>query len=159
MRVVPRGDIDGLLCGMETVIVRPAFDDVPFAELKSMSWGGSRMHVMVVRWDPAGSAQGIDALRDHLRDQAVDAYAEMPGPAAEVRVSDRETNRWGAVLLWGSREAARRPTPGKAAESIGYPPTERPTFDVEAAIEDRFETQALSRLGPALARDRCRPYG
>lgn len=34
--VVPRGDIDVLLRGMETVIVRAAFDDVPLAEFKSM---------------------------------------------------------------------------------------------------------------------------
>lgn len=110
------------------------------------------MHVVVVWWDLADSAQTIDSLRDYLRGQAVDAYADVPGLRLKLWISDRETNRWGAVLLWESREAAQQPTPSRAAELIGYPPTEKSAFDVEATVEGRFETQELSRLGLALAR-------
>lgn len=61
----------------------------------------------------------------------------MPGLRLKLWIPDREANRWGAILLWESREAAQGPTPSRATELIGYPPTEKWPYDLEASVEGR----------------------
>lgn len=105
------------------------------------------MRAVIVWWDLTGSAQTIESLRDFLRDEAVDRFSQVPGLRLKFWISDAATNRWGAVLLWESAEAA---IPQRAAELIGYPPTERHAFDVEATVEGAFAVAALAGHGVAL---------
>ncbi|QKW07033.1 hypothetical protein HUT18_12090 [Streptomyces sp. NA04227] len=107
------------------------------------------MHTVVVWWDLAESAQDIASLRRYLAEESVAAFAEVPGLRLKVWIADEETNRWGAILLWESVEAAGRQLPSRANELIGYPPTESHVFDVEATVEGRYEIEALALRGRA----------
>ncbi|MFF5438037.1 hypothetical protein [Streptomyces achromogenes] len=109
------------------------------------------MHAVIVWWDLSRSGQTIESLRGFLRDEAVDRFSRIPGLRLKFWISDEATDRWGAVLLWESREAATAPLPNLAAKLIGYPPTERHAFDVEATVEGDFALAALSGRGLALA--------
>ncbi|MFD9632688.1 hypothetical protein [Streptomyces violascens] len=108
------------------------------------------MRAVIVWWDLAKSQQSISSLRGFLRDEAVDRFSKVAGLRLKVWISDPATNRWGAVLLWESAEAAAAPIPARAAELIGYPPTERYAFDVEATVEGECASAALAGLGLAL---------
>jgi hypothetical protein len=59
------------------------------------------------------------------------------------------TERWGAVYLWESAEAAEQELPSRARELIGKDPDVGETFDVEATIEGSYVNEQLSRLGLA----------
>ncbi|MFF5139040.1 hypothetical protein ACFY6U_04695 [Streptomyces sp. NPDC013157] len=109
------------------------------------------MHVVIAWWQLDRSAQTIASLRNFLRDEAVDRFSRVPGLRLKVWISDERTDRWGAVFLWESAEAAAAPLPARAAELIGYPPTERHAFDVEATTEGTYDTVRLARLGLAFA--------
>ncbi|MFI2213851.1 hypothetical protein [Streptomyces sp. NPDC020141] len=108
------------------------------------------MRAVIVWWDLRESGQTIESLRDFLRDEAVDRFSALPGLRLKFWVSDRENDRWGAVLLWESAEAASAPLPNRAAELIGYPPTQRAFFDVEATAEGVFSLARLAGRGLAL---------
>ncbi|WP_435110812.1 hypothetical protein [Nocardiopsis synnemataformans] len=107
------------------------------------------MRTHIVWWDLSRSAQTIESLRAYLVDRSVAAFADVPGLRFKVWIADPETNRWGAVLVWESAEAAARPVPSRAAALIGYPPTESHSFDVEATIEGRYEDARLALRGLA----------
>ncbi|MFD6937743.1 hypothetical protein ACFYRL_05430 [Streptomyces goshikiensis] len=109
------------------------------------------MKAAVVWWDLAGSGQTIESLRAFLRDEAVDRFAGIEGLRLKFWIADPETERWGAVLLWESAEAAAAPLPARAAELIGRPPVQRTLFDVEATVEGLFTRPGLSGLGLALS--------
>lgn len=91
-------------------------------------------------------------MREHLRDGGVAAWADVPGLRLKFWVSDQPGNRWGAVMLWErGHPAPEQPLPPhRAMELIGYPPTERVVFDVEATVEGRYAVAALSGLGLAV---------
>jgi hypothetical protein len=61
-------------------------------------------------------------------------------------VSDDTTERWGAVYMWESREAAEQELPSRARELIGKDPEIAEIFDLEASVS---VAPALSRLGLA----------
>ena len=109
------------------------------------------MHTVIVWWDLSGSAQTIDSLRTYLLDESVTAFAEVRGLRLKIWIADPQTNRWGAVLLWESAEAAAQPLPSRAAALIGYPPTQSHVFDVEATVEGRYEVAQLALRGLAFA--------
>jgi hypothetical protein len=109
------------------------------------------MRTVIVWWDLSESAQSIESLRTYLRDESAPAFAEVPGLRFKMWIADRETNRWGAVLLWESAEAAAQPLPSRAAVLIGYPPTQSHVFDVEATVEGRYEVAQLAWRGLAFA--------
>lgn len=110
------------------------------------------MRAVIVWWDLKDSGQTIDSLRGFLRDEAVDRFSQLAGLRLKFWISDRETDRWGAVLLWESAESAALAAalPNRAAELIGYPPTERSFFDVEATAEGVFSLDRLAGRGLAL---------
>lgn len=108
------------------------------------------MHAVIVWWDLADSTQTVRSLRSFLRDEAVDRFAQAPGLRLKFWISDEVRQRWGAVLLWESAEAASVPLAPRAAELIGYPPTSVSAFDVEATVEGLFTTAALAGRGLAL---------
>jgi Putative mono-oxygenase ydhR len=105
--------------------------------------------VRLVIWNLADSKTTIDELRRYLREESVDQFEEVPGLRFKAWISDEATERWGAVYLWESREAAAQIVPSRARELIGKDPDLGEEFDVEATIEGRFELEDLSRQGLA----------
>ena len=107
------------------------------------------MLVRLVLWSLADSMTTIGELRRYLRDESVDAFADVEGLRLKLWVSHEATERWGAVYFWESAEAAAQPLPGKARELIGKEPDVVEDFDLEATVEGRFLVEQLSRLGLA----------
>ncbi len=107
------------------------------------------MLLRLVLWNLADSETTIGELRRYLRDESVDAFAEVPGLRFKAWVSDEVTDRWGAVYLWESREAADQELPSRTRELIGKDPDVAEEFDLEATIEGLFADEELSRLGLA----------
>jgi hypothetical protein len=103
----------------------------------------------LVLWNLADSKTTIGELRRYLREESVDQFADVPGLRFKAWISDEATERWGAVYLWESEEAARQVVPSRARELIGKDPDIGEDFNVEATIEGRFELEELSRLGLA----------
>jgi hypothetical protein len=100
-------------------------------------------------WNLADSQTTIGELRRYLRDESVDTFEDVPGLRFKAWISDEATERWGAVYLWESREAAEQELPSRAREVIGKDPDIGEEFDVEATIEGEFAVEQLSRLGLA----------
>src|SRR5215204_5635667 len=107
------------------------------------------MVVRIVFWSLADSKTTIEELRRYLRDEAVDAFEEVPGLRFKAWISDEATERWGAVYVWESEEAARQELPSRARELIGKEPDVGEEFDLEATIEGQFVVDELSRRGLA----------
>jgi hypothetical protein len=103
----------------------------------------------LVIWNLADSQTTIGELRRYLREESVDAFADVPGLRFKAWISDEVTERWGGIYLWETAEAASQPLPSRAREVIGKDPDIAEEFDVEATIEGRFEIDELSRLGLA----------
>jgi hypothetical protein len=103
----------------------------------------------LVLWNLADSKTTIAELRRYLRDESVDAFEEVPGLRFKAWISDEVTERWGAVYLWESREAADQKLPSRVRELIGKAPDIGEEFEVEATIEGRFALEELSRRGLA----------
>ena len=81
----------------------------------------------------------------------MDAFADVPGLRFKAWISDEATERWGAIYVWESWEAAHALRAGvsRARELIGKEPAVAEWFDVEATIEGRFDVDELSRRGLA----------
>jgi hypothetical protein len=87
--------------------------------------------VRIVLWNLADSKTTIEELRRYLRDESVDQFADVPGLRFKAWISDEASERWGAVYLWESAEAARQELPSRARELIGKEPEVGEEFDVE----------------------------
>lgn len=110
------------------------------------------MKASIVWWDLQESEQTIDSLRAYLREEGVEPWKAVHGLRLKFWVADREGERWGAVMLWESDEGPLGPLPPhQALDLIGYPPTERVSFEVEATVEGLYDSPVLDGLGPALA--------
>ncbi len=107
------------------------------------------MLVRIVLWNLADSKTTVGELRRYVRDESVDTFARVPGLRFKAWISDETTERWGAVYLWESREAADQPVASRARELIGKDPDIVEEFDVEATIEGLFALEELSRRGLA----------
>ena len=108
------------------------------------------MLVSFVLWNLADSKTNIEELRRYLADESIDEFERVPGLRFKAWVSDEATERWGAIYLWESAEAARSASgPGisRAREIIGKDPDIAEEFDVEATIEGAFVDEQLSRRG------------
>jgi Putative mono-oxygenase ydhR len=105
--------------------------------------------IRFVLWNLADSKTTIGELRRYLRDESVDAFSDVPGLRFKAWISDEVTERWGAIYVWESAEAAEQELPSRVRELIGKDPEIGETFDVEATVEGRFEIEQLSRLGLA----------
>ncbi|CAL9310520.1 MULTISPECIES: hypothetical protein [unclassified Streptomyces] len=109
------------------------------------------MKAMIAWWDLTESGHTAESLRAFLREEAEQSWSDIPGLLLKVWVSDPEKNRWGAVFLWESAQAAAEARlPRSAAEVIGYPLEFREWFDVEATVEGRHALPSLAGLGIAL---------
>lgn len=115
------------------------------------------MRVVVAWWDLAGSHATIDALRTYLWEEAIDAWSQVEGLALKLWVADRERDRWGAVMVWESDRAGRTGLPAhRAAELIGYGPTSRTEFTVEATVAGSHDLASLAGLGSVF--EKREPY-
>jgi hypothetical protein len=103
----------------------------------------------IVLWNLADSKTTIEELRRYLRDESVEQFARVPGLRFKAWISDEATERWGAVYLWESREAAAQPLAWRTRELIGKDPDIGEEFDVEATVEGEYVVEQLSRLGLA----------
>jgi hypothetical protein len=101
----------------------------------------------IVLWNLADSKTTVAELRRYLADEAVDAFARVPGLLFKAWVSDEGGERWGAVYVWASAEAADQELPSRARELIGRDPDIAESFDLEATVSVASE---LDRLGLAL---------
>ena len=88
------------------------------------------MIVRLVLWSLADSKTTLAELRRHL-DAAPE---EAPGLRFRTWISDETTERFGAVELWESPEAAEQGVPRQVRELIGKDPEVGETFDVEETI-------------------------
>jgi trans-2,3-dihydro-3-hydroxyanthranilate isomerase len=109
------------------------------------------MRVRVVWWELDGSPATIVQLREYLRDESVDAFAQVEGLRLKMWIADEERNRWGAVYLWESQAASEQPLPSRARQIIGKDPDFEEWFDLEASVEGAFAQAALARQGAAFA--------
>ena len=107
------------------------------------------MVVRLVLWSLADSKTTIAELRRYLRDESVDAFEDVRGLRFKAWISDEVTERWGAIYLFESAEAAEQELPTRARDLIGKDPEVAELFDVEATVEGRFAVEQLSRLGLA----------
>jgi hypothetical protein len=105
--------------------------------------------VRLVLWNLADSKTTIPELRRYVHDESVEAFADVPGLRFKAWISDEATERWGAVYLFESIEAAEQDLPGRARELIGKDPEIAEFFDVEGTIEGRYADEELSRRGLA----------
>ena len=104
------------------------------------------MLVRLVIWSLVDSQTNVGELRRYLRDEAVPAFQRVPGLLFKGWFSDEATERWGAVYVWASREAAEQELPSRARELIGKNPEIIEAFDLEASVSVADE---LARLGLA----------
>jgi trans-2,3-dihydro-3-hydroxyanthranilate isomerase len=109
------------------------------------------MRVRVVWWELDGSPATIAELREYLRDESVDAFAQVEGLRLKMWIADEERNRWGAVYLWESEAASRQPLPSRARQIIGKDPDFEEFFDLEASVEGVFAQAGIARRGAAFA--------
>lgn len=109
---------------------------------------GGTLYATIVLWDLSGSEQTVAGLRAYLRDYAVDAYSTVSGLRQKLWISSTGPTgeMWGAIYLWDDWRLAYGRPPGvsRVVELIGYPPTRREYFSVEAATEGNSETGALA---------------
>ena len=104
------------------------------------------MVVRFVLWSLADTETSVAELRDYLRDEAVDAFAAVPGLLFKGWISDEGGERWGAVYVFESAAAAEQQLPSRARELIGKDPDIAEMFDLEASVSIAPE---LARLGLA----------
>jgi Putative mono-oxygenase ydhR len=102
------------------------------------------MIVRFVLWSLADSATSVSDLREYLRDEAVDAFADVPGLLFKAWISDENSERWGAIYLFESVPASEQPLPSRARELIGKEPDVIEVFDLEASVS---VSDQLARLG------------
>jgi hypothetical protein len=83
--------------------------------------------VRLVLWSLADSETTLAELRRHLDDES----EQPPGLRFRAWISDETTERFGAIELWESAEAAEQEVPTRVRELIGKEPEVGEIFDVE----------------------------
>lgn len=96
--------------------------------------------VSIVWWDLPESGPTIDALHADLSDTAVGEWERVPGLLLKVWIADRDTNRWGALMVWAEDPPQMLPA-NRAAELIGLPPSRREGFTAAAFAPRSFHRQ------------------
>jgi hypothetical protein len=90
--------------------------------------------VRLVLWNLADSLTNVGELRRYLRDESVPEFEKVPGLLFKAWISDEVTERWGALYVWDSAEAAEQELPSRARELIGKAPEIAEVFDLEASV-------------------------
>jgi len=99
--------------------------------------------VRFVLWSLVDSPTSVAELRRYLRDESVGQFEEVPGLLFKAWISDEVTERWGAVYVWESPEAAEQELPSRARELIGKDPEIAEVFDLEATLSVADELRGL----------------
>jgi hypothetical protein len=119
------------------------------------------VYVSIILWDLSESAQTVESLRSYLRDYAVDAYATTPGLWQKIWIADTgpKGETWGAVCLREDEKSAygRPPGASRVVELIGYAPTQRTYFSVEAGIDGPLAGVLGTGLGLAFTEPAAAP--
>jgi hypothetical protein len=102
--------------------------------------------VRIVIWSLVDSPTSVAELREYLRDESVPQFEHVDGLLFKAWFGDEATERWGAVYVWESLEAAEQELPSKARELIGKDPDIVEVFDLEATVS---VAPQLARLGLA----------
>jgi hypothetical protein len=102
--------------------------------------------VRFVLWSLADSQTTVEELRVYVRDEAAPAFDDVPGLLVKLWISDTVGERWGAIYLFESAEAADQELPSRARELIGKEPDVIEVFDLEASVS---VSDQLARLGLA----------
>ena len=102
------------------------------------------MVVRFVLWSLIDTTTSVAELREYLRDEAVNAFAEVPGLLFKGWISDEGGERWGAFYVFESAAAAEQQLPSRARELIGKDPEIVEIFDLEASVS---VADQLDRLG------------
>jgi hypothetical protein len=106
----------------------------------------------LVLWNLADSKTSVGELRRYLVDESVDRFAEVAGLRFKAWASDDATERWGAVYLWESAEAARRATRSGLARARAHREGSRHRRGVRrrghrrAPVRDRAALAARARV-------------
>jgi len=96
------------------------------------------MKATIAWWDLRKSTQTIETLRNHLNNKGVNPWKKIKGLRSKFWISDDANQLWGAVMLWESEEYINQLLPSNlATKLIGYPPTVRLIFKVEALVEGK----------------------
>ena len=108
------------------------------------------MIVRLVLWSLADADTTIEELRTYLRNESVEQFSSVDGLLFKAWLSDETTERWGAVYVWTSRDAAEQPLPSRARELIGKDPDIAEVFDLEAtaSIADQLHGLGLAFESP-----------
>ena len=104
------------------------------------------MIVRLALWSLVDSGTTVAELREYIRGEAVDAFANVEGLLFKAWLSDELGERWGAIYVFESAEAAAQPLPSRARELIGKDPELVELFDLEATVS---VAPQLARLGLA----------
>jgi hypothetical protein len=111
------------------------------------------MLATIILWDLSNSEQTVASLRDYLRDYAVETYGAVAGLRQKVWISSTgpEGELWGAIYLWDDEQLAYGRPPGVSGvvDLIGYRPTQRLYFSVEAAVDGLAGVAFAAGLGLA----------
>ncbi len=91
------------------------------------------MIVRLVLWSLADSKTTVDELRRVLADELVADTRGQPGLELKGWISDEAGERWGAIEVWESRQAAARASYERERELIGKDPEIGEEFELEAA--------------------------
>jgi hypothetical protein len=95
----------------------------------------------------ADSKTNIEELRRYLADEGAAYWDGIPGLLFKAWFSDEVSERWGAVFVWASRDAAEQPVVSRTRELIGKDPDIAELFDLEATVSVADE---LDRRGLAM---------
>lgn len=96
------------------------------------------MKATIAWWDLAKSTQTIETLRNCLNNNGVEQWKNIKGLRSKFWISDAINGLWGAVMLWESKEHMEQSLPSNlATKLIGYPPTIRLVFEIEALVEEK----------------------
>jgi hypothetical protein len=105
--------------------------------------------VRFVLWSLVDSDTTVEELREYIRDEAAAAFADLPGLLFKAWVSDESTDRWGAMYVFDSPEAAAQPLPSRARELIGKDPDIIEVFDLEASVSPADQLDHLGLAFPS----------
>src|SRR3954453_10189610 len=101
------------------------------------------MIVRLVIWSLADSQTTIDELRRYLSDEAVPAFARVPGLLFKGWFSDGATECWGAIYVGDSFEESDQALPSRARELIGKEPYIVDIFALEPSVSVAEEIAGL----------------
>lgn len=106
------------------------------------------MIITIAWWNLDDSPQTIHSLRQYLKNEGIMPWKSIKGLRLKMWLSDSKKNLWGAIMLWESSQYMAQDLPPNIATSlIGYPPTLRKQFEIEASVEGNFFHETLSSLG------------